>query len=64
MLSSAAEYRRMAEHYFSCAYQMSDPGDRAALLRMAEYWKKLAEQAEQNERDAQEEGKAKKPAGI
>jgi hypothetical protein len=62
MLSSAAEYRRMAEHYFSCARQMSDPGGREALVRMAEYWKTLAEQAEQNELDAQDERKAKKSA--
>jgi hypothetical protein len=41
-----AECRRMAEHYLACAKQMSDPADRAALLEMAGYWKRLTECAE------------------
>ena len=40
--SDMAECRRMAEHYLTCARQMSDPDDRAALLQMAEYWARLA----------------------
>jgi hypothetical protein len=39
----------MAEHYLACAKQMTDPGDRAALVEMAEYWNRLAERIEQNE---------------
>jgi hypothetical protein len=39
----------MAEHYKACAKQMTDPDDRAALLGMAEYWKRLAEKAEQKD---------------
>jgi hypothetical protein len=46
-----AECRRMAEHYLACARQMSDPDDRAALLQMAEYWTKLAEYSEREERE-------------
>jgi hypothetical protein len=44
----AAEYRQMAEHYLTCARQMSDPSARAALLDIAAYWMELAERAEQN----------------
>jgi hypothetical protein len=47
----AQEYRRKAEHYLACAHQMTDPGDRTALLKMAAYWKQLAERAEQNEEE-------------
>jgi hypothetical protein len=43
--SDTAECRRMAEHYLACASQMTDPGDKAALLEMAKYWTRLAEQA-------------------
>ena len=44
----AAEYRRQAKHYLTCAGHMSDPSARAALLDIAAYWMKLAERAEQN----------------
>jgi hypothetical protein len=47
--TDTAECRRMAEHYLACAKQMTDPGDRAALVEMAEYWNRLAERIEQNE---------------
>jgi hypothetical protein len=46
--SDAAEFRRMAEHYLACARQMSDPGDKVALLEMAKYWTLLAEQSERS----------------
>ena len=44
--SDTAECRRMAEHYAACARQMTDPIDRAALLEMAKYWRRLTEQHE------------------
>ena len=47
----AAECRRIAQHYVACAKQMTDPIDRATLLNMAEYWTRLAEQAEQKDRN-------------
>jgi len=49
--SDTAERQRLAEHYFACAKQMSAPGDRAALQEMGEHWKRLAEQAEQKDRN-------------
>ena len=44
----AAEYRRQAKHYLTCAWHMSDPDARRSLLDIAAYWVKLAEHAEQN----------------
>jgi len=46
----AEQCRRMAEHYLTCARQMSDPGDRAVLLKIAEYWQRLAGQLEEDEK--------------
>ena len=40
----AAECRRLAEHYFACARQMTNPKDREALLKIAEHWQRLAEE--------------------
>jgi hypothetical protein len=45
----AEQCRRMAEHYLACARQMTDPGDKAALLEVATYWKRAAEQSENEE---------------
>jgi hypothetical protein len=46
----AEQARRLAEHYLACANQMTDPKDKAALLDLAAYWTRMAEQTEQNER--------------
>jgi hypothetical protein len=54
--SDTAECRRMAEHYLACAKQMSDPANRAALLEMGEYWKRLAELAEKKEAENSPKG--------
>jgi hypothetical protein len=48
--SDAAEFRRMAEHYLACARQMSNPGDKVALLEMAEYWTNLADHYENEDK--------------
>jgi hypothetical protein len=42
----AAYCRHKAEHYLSCARQLTDPSARAALLDIAAYWMELADRAE------------------
>jgi hypothetical protein len=48
--SDTAECWRMAEHYAACAKQMTDPADKAALLEMEKYWRRLTEQSEKGEK--------------
>jgi hypothetical protein len=52
----AAECRRIAEHYVTCAKQMTDPFDRATFLNLAEYWTRLAEQLEKKEGEKPQNG--------
>jgi hypothetical protein len=40
----------MAEHYLTCAKQMTNPKDKAALMSVAQFWTELAEDAERKER--------------
>lgn len=39
----AEHYRRKAQHYLTCAHQMSTPNARAALIDLAVHWKQMAE---------------------
>jgi hypothetical protein len=45
-MASADEYRRHASVCVALAQKTQNPGDKALLLRMAESWLRLAEQAE------------------
>ncbi len=43
----AEEYRRKAQDFLTLARQITDPQDRAKLVRMAAFWKERADEAEQ-----------------
>jgi len=45
-MASADEYRRHASECVRLAQKTQSPGEKALLLRMAESWLRLAEQAE------------------
>ncbi len=45
-MGSEAEYRRKAEQYYRDAEATSDPGEKLALLQMAQRWLSLAERME------------------
>jgi hypothetical protein len=45
-MASADEYRRHAGECVRLAQASKNPGDKALLLRMAESWLRLAEEAE------------------
>jgi hypothetical protein len=45
-MPSAEDYRRHASECIRLAQNAQNPGDKALLLRMAESWLRLAEQAE------------------
>jgi hypothetical protein len=46
-VQKAAQYRKHAETCLQLARQVDQPGQRDALLQMAEIWRKLAEEREQ-----------------
>jgi hypothetical protein len=48
-MASADEYRRHASECVRLAQEAQTAGDKALLLRMAETWLRLAEQAETRE---------------
>ena len=48
-VTSADEHRRHASACVRLAQQAQNPSDKARLLRMAESWLRLAEQAEDRE---------------
>jgi hypothetical protein len=48
-MASADEYRRHARACVRLAQDAQSPSDKALLLRMAESWLRLAEQAEKRE---------------
>ena len=45
-MGSEAEYRHKAEKYYRAAEATSDPGQKLALLQMAQRWLSLAERME------------------
>lgn len=45
-MGSEAEYRRKAGQYYQAAEATSDPGQKLALLQMAQRWLSLAERME------------------
>ena len=53
-MASADEYRRHARACVRLAQNTQSPGDKALLLRMAESWLRLAEQAETRQREKPE----------
>jgi hypothetical protein len=60
----AQEFRRKSARYLACAQQMSDPHDRAALMKLAAYWTQVAERAELSKREEQVPRKAEKPGAV
>ena len=42
------EYKRHAADCLRLAFQLTDPGERATLITMAQAWARLAEQAVKN----------------
>ncbi len=46
-MSSAEEYRALAEQCFALAQNATDPQDKARLIQMAQSWRELAERLEQ-----------------
>ena len=45
-MGSEAEYRHKAEEYYRAAEATNDPGQKLALLQMAQRWLSLAERME------------------
>ena len=46
-MSSAEEYRALAEQCFALAQKAADPQDKARLIQMAQSWRELADRVEQ-----------------
>jgi len=61
-MNDAEDYRRKAQLFLDLARHVSNPEDRAAMIRMAASWKERADEIEQNERQPQTQPK-KEPEG-
>jgi len=50
----AEHYRRKAEHYLTCAHEMTDPNARAALIELAAHWDQMAQANKEVDQQYQE----------
>jgi len=59
-MSDAEAYRRKAQLFLDLARHVTNSEDRAAMIRMAAFWKERADEIEQNERQQQQQTQPKK----
>jgi hypothetical protein len=64
IMRNADTYRRKAQHFLTLARTVCRAEDRAALTRMAAYWKERADEAEQAERIVQLQQQAQSDAAL
>ncbi len=57
---TAEDYRRKARHYLAIGLQMSSPEDRTAMIGLSAFWMERAEEAERDNRIAQQQTQTEK----